>query len=69
MTIQAMQPNHSTLAPSRAPKVSLLGILFFLLGAPHLYSFLQRRSTSPQPFKAFPLAALMLLACGAFYLW
>ncbi len=29
--------------------VSILGILFFLLGAPHIYSALQRRAQRPRP--------------------
>jgi hypothetical protein len=37
--------SHQTSTPSkepRLPKVSILGVLFFLMGAPHIYAYLTR---------------------------
>ncbi|MEL6384102.1 MAG: hypothetical protein AAFQ89_16940 [Cyanobacteria bacterium J06626_18] len=33
---------------SRVPNMSALGILFFMIGAPNVYAFLNRRTESPQ---------------------
>jgi|GEM_PF-1060496 len=41
--------------------VSILGILFFLLGAPHVYGALKRRAERPKQFSPFPYAAAILL--------
>ena len=41
--------------------VSILGILFFLLGAPHVYGALKRRAERPRRFSPVPYAAAVLL--------
>jgi hypothetical protein len=45
--------------------VSILGIFFFLLGAPHIYSALQRRAQRPKPSVTaarYVLAAVLVSA-------
>lgn len=37
------QPNASTVRPQKS-KMSILGIIFFIMGVPNLYAFMQRRT-------------------------
>lgn len=51
----------STAGQNSSSEVSILGILFFILGAPHLYSALKRRAERRQRFSPVPYAAAVLL--------
>lgn len=52
MNLNAGQPVRS--------EGSILGILFFLMGAPHLYGALKRRNRKPKGFRFTPYAAAVL---------
>jgi putative Mn2+ efflux pump MntP len=43
-------------------RTSLLGLLFFMLGAPNLYAFLKRRSETPKPDRSSRYAWMALAA-------
>lgn len=56
------------------PETSLLGILFFLMGAPHIYGALRRRAIQPRPaalpqipqYVALGLLAVTLMSVAEF---
>jgi uncharacterized membrane protein YidH (DUF202 family) len=52
------------LSQSESPRVNVLGILFFLLGTPHLYEAFKRQRKSPRPFSfnITSYGAVMLMA-------
>jgi hypothetical protein len=60
MTTNPMHP-HSQPGFSRT---SILGLIFFMLGAPHLYAFLKRPCHQPQ-VSGVTRYALMALVAGA----
>ena len=41
-------------SPKRTSKNNLLAILFFFMGAPHIYSFIQGAGRQSKPFKINP---------------
>ena len=45
----------------RTRKYNLLAILFFLMGAPHIYSFIQRDASQGKTSKIFSNISLLLL--------
>lgn len=59
-----MATTQINLSAGQSPRseVSILGILFFLMGCPHLYGALKRRAAQPRQFNATPYAAAVLLA-------
>lgn len=59
-----MTTNQNPVFPGQPnpPQVSVLGIIFFILGAPHLYGFLKRRAARPKPLTPVRYAMLALLA-------
>lgn len=52
------------LNPANPPKTSILGLIFFLMGAPNLYSLLQKQS-QPQDRATFPRIITIALFAGA----
>ncbi|NJN23077.1 MAG: hypothetical protein HC812_20265 [Leptolyngbya sp. RL_3_1] len=56
-------PIHSRHQPDFS-RTSILGLIFFMLGAPHLYAFLKRPATGPQ-LSGVTRYALMALVAGA----
>lgn len=55
---------NSRLNPASPPKTSVLGLIFFLMGAPNLYSLLQKRSQF-QERSGFPRIITIALFAGA----
>lgn len=53
---------NTPISQSRPVSVSILGLIFFLLGAPHIYSAFKGRSVAPKAFDATPYAAVAVLA-------
>ncbi len=51
----------TTAGQNSSSSTSILGILFFLLGAPHLYGALKRRAERPRRFSPASYAAAVLL--------
>lgn len=49
---------------SRLPKTNILGIIFFLMGAPNLYSLMQK-PPQPQDRSTFPRIITIALFAGA----
>lgn len=62
------QPNEGA-AQGGVSKVNLLGILSFLLGAPHLYAFLKERQAPSKTATGVAHYAAALLLAGAFAGW
>jgi hypothetical protein len=58
MTTAQMTPPAGQKSSS---SVSVLGILFFLLGAPHVYGALKRRAEQPKRFSPATYAVAVLL--------
>lgn len=59
MTIHPMPRQSDQPTPA---KVSVLGILFFLLGTPHIYEALKRREQAPGTVILSPQAAVIVTA-------
>lgn len=57
-----INPNSSYMVQPNASQVSIVGLIFFLLGAPHLYGFLKRRAERPKSSRTAQLVMLALLA-------
>lgn len=47
---------------SATPRVSVIGVLFFLLGTPHIYESLRRQSLVVRQKIAIPYGRMVLLA-------
>jgi len=45
-----------------APKVSVLGLLFFMLGTPHIYEVFKRQSVIARPATLLPFSRMILIA-------
>lgn len=59
MNTQRHNPN---LGHSPLPKANVLGIFFFLLGAPHIYSALTRNLAVPERFTTARYVMVALIA-------
>ncbi|MGF1568479.1 MAG: hypothetical protein ACFCVD_10485 [Nodosilinea sp.] len=57
-----MMTNQSSAYMGHPAPINFLGIIFFLLGAPHIYGFLQRRARRPRLFTPSRYVAVALLA-------
>ncbi|PSN19122.1 hypothetical protein C7271_08905 [filamentous cyanobacterium CCP5] len=60
----AIRSAHSEINSDQLPKTSILGIIFFLIGAPTLYSLLRRQPQSQEHF-TFPRIITIALFAGA----
>jgi hypothetical protein len=68
MQMMSTSHTHPGLNPLLVPqKNSVLGLIFFLLGAPHLYIFLKRRQHFSRPTHAsrYVMAALLVTAIAS----
>jgi hypothetical protein len=61
-TQQGTQHVNGYIAQPQPPKLSIIGLLFFLLGTPHLYSFWNRRQVTARSGSASYYAKLALIA-------
>lgn len=60
------QPANVSLTPQKPAKLSVLGIIFFIMGAPNLYAFLQRRAeNATYSGSGMPRYALVVLVAMA----
>ncbi len=57
-------PSNYTAQPS-LPRANVLSLVFFMLGAPHLYAFLKRSESSGRGSHGMSQYALMALMAGA----
>jgi len=65
----ATNPANSDFGQSRLPAMSVLGILFFMLGTPNIYAFLKRRAevTHPGGTPRYAWVALMAMAIAGLF--
>lgn len=62
----AMRPSYSHIDQPALPKTSILGIVFFLLGAPNLYSLVRsQQRPQGQSLSTFPRFVMLALFAGA----
>ncbi|MFM7470028.1 MAG: hypothetical protein ACKO5P_00725 [Nodosilinea sp.] len=57
-----IQPINSSLAPSFPTRLNILGLAFFMLGAPHIYGVLRQRRDRPVQPSLARYASLVILA-------
>jgi hypothetical protein len=66
------QSNSPLIAP-KPSKLSVLGIIFFIMGAPNLYAFMQRRTEnttySGSGFPRYALVVLVAIAIASLIEW
>ena len=60
---ESLETNLSS--SQRTSKYNLLAILFFLMGAPHIYSFMQRDTSQRKLLKIFYRLSLLIIGLFA----
>jgi hypothetical protein len=59
MTIQPLDPQLDSVAPA---KMNVLGLAFFMMGAPHIYGAMKQRRDRQSQTSTFPFWNLVCLA-------